>query len=766
MSASPPTTVPGPTRAAEAMQLQLPALQPATMAIGTIAPAPCTGACPAGINVKGYVSLIAQGHFEDALRVIRERCPLPSICGRVCHHPCEVACERGDEPVAIRALKRFVADHYPLPPPVPPPERGKAVAVVGSGPAGLTAAYDLRMAGHPVAVLEAMPELGGMLRYGIADYRLPPAVLDAEIDVLRQMGITFHTWVRIERPEDIEDLLADEFGAVLLAVGAQRGRRLGVPGEEESSAVEDALTFLRRVNDGDRTPLPGKVVVIGGGSTAVEAARTALRVGASSVEILYRRSRQEVRAADDEVDAAEMEGVRFRFLAAPVRAVVEEGRLRGLECLQVALGAPDADGRRRPIPMPGSEFLVKADHVLAAVGQEADLTFLPSGSATEGGRLLAEADTLMTSLPGVFAAGDVVTGPATVVDAIAAGHRAAESIAHYLRTGEPGSPGPAPVAPPEYGLADLPPRPASRIHPEMIGPQPGREFTEVEQAYSAEEAIAEASRCLRCGPCGECVLCAPDCGRRHLLVRTAGDDGESPGSALLVRAPASSALGLAAGPPASGRLWSEGVVPAGSPVEVLPMRVRYLPERCRGCGLCPDVCHFDALSMGAGPEAKVVFDPARCRGCDLCAAVCPTGALLSNVQSFQWWSALLDRVFGDAGERQPDVVLTCEGRGATEGEPDAEVLVLRCVGQVHPGMLLELYRRGARRITVDSCPAGACRFGTGGALAEQHAGDARALLRVLGGDEEAVVCRAGGAGSTADPEAAPVPAAVSGGVES
>ena len=468
--------------------LVAPALQAEPLPITAIDPAPCSQACPADVNVKAYVSLIAEERFAQALDVIRVRCPLPGICGRVCHHPCELACNRRnvDEPVAIRSLKRFVADlEQELPRPSPPAgEKPQRVAVIGSGPAGLTAAFDLRLQGYPVTVFEAEAEPGGMLRYGITAYRLPREVLSVEIDTLARTGIDIQTGRRLGKDLELEQLLRGGYSAVLLAVGAQAGRPLGIPGEEGCPQVEDALAFLRRVNDGERAHPGRRVVVIGGGATAVEAARSALRLGAESVAILYRRYREEVLASAEEVEAAESEGIAFRFLVAPSRVITEGGNLRALECVEVGLREPDSSGRRRPVAIPGSEFHVEADRVLAAVGQQADLDCLPPdriSDLAEHNLLRTDPATAMTALSGVFAAGDVVSGPSTVIEAIAAGHAAAESIRHFLEEGRPGirEQRPEPEAPTELGLPDAPPILAARIRPAMLRPERGREFAEV-----------------------------------------------------------------------------------------------------------------------------------------------------------------------------------------------------------------------------------------------------------------------------------------------
>jgi heterodisulfide reductase subunit A len=642
--------------------LLIPYLQPEPFPIAQIKPSPCTLACPAGINVKGYVSLIAERRYDAALETIRRRCPLPGVCGRVCHHPCERACRRGryDEAVSIRSLKRFAADYATdrLAPLVPIAHREK-VAIVGSGPAGLTAAYDLRLAGYGVTVFESAPDPGGMLRYGIADYRLPREVLDREIGVLVRSGVDILTGQTIGANLEIDDLMYRGYSATLLAVGAQRGRAL--------EGAEDALSFLRAVKTGGHGRVEGRVVVIGGGSTAVEAARTALRLGASSVEILYRRYREELLADREEIEAAEAEGVRFRFLIAPRRIFHD-----AIECVQIGLGEPDASGRRRPIEIPGSEMVIPCERVLAAVGQSVDFTFLPTDLSSIAGRdrLLVDEPTGMTSIAGIFAAGDAVSGPKTVVEAIGAGHRAAESIRHFLEEGRAGvrEQKPERRAPIEYELADPEPVRSVRFHVPLTHDG----FAEVERAFTEEEAVAEARRCIRCGPCGECRTCAPSCTRRHVV---AGD--------LLLRVPGAIAAAL----PTEG---IDGVV---------PVRASLHEDLCRGCSRCLDVCSFGALSMKGD---KVRLDDALCRGCGLCTGVCPTAALTTP-----------------AVQAEGPVVYACQRR--TGSFAGANVVRLRCVGSLHAGDLL------GRHIRVAGCAEDRCRFTKGAAHAMHEIEIARAL---------------------------------------
>jgi NADH-quinone oxidoreductase subunit F len=459
--------------------------------------APCRHTCPAGIDVPRYVRFIGEGKFVEALAVIRERIPFPSICGHVCVHPCEAKCRRGelDEAIAIRPLKRFAAEHggqvWRSRAKISPPSH-KRVAIVGSGPAGLTAAYYLAKLGHAVTVFEALREPGGMMRVGIPEYRLPREVLDREIEEIVDFGVEIKTNVRIG---SAEELFQQGFNAVFLAIGAHRGVKLGIEGED-SPRVMDCISFLKSVNLGNGVEIGGRVAVIGGGNSAIDASRCARRLGAKEVTIVYRRTRAEMPASEEEIEEALHEGVQIQFLTAPVK--IEEDDVLSLECIRMKLGAVDSSGRQRPEPIEGSEFSLDFDTVIAAIGQMPDVPAQMGVGVDRGNVIRVDPDTLATDREGVFAGGDAVSGPASIIEAIAAGRQAAISIDKYL-----GGNGiiDEVLAPPEgeMGLPGVEEGERHRIQmPCLSLSERAMSFAEVELGFDKEMAVEEAKRCLRC----------------------------------------------------------------------------------------------------------------------------------------------------------------------------------------------------------------------------------------------------------------------------
>ena len=458
----------------------------------------CTATCPAGINVPRYVRAIGQGKYAEALAVIREANPLPSTCGRVCFAPCEDTCRQGKEskPIAIKMLKRFVTDieMEPHPEKVNVSPTGKSVAIIGSGPAGLTAASFLAKMGHQVTIFEALPEPGGMMRVGIPEYRLPKDVLDRDIKPIVELGVEIRVNTRVE---SLDQLFEQGYNAILVAVGAHSGIKIGVEGEDNPRVV-DCVTLLRDVSSGKSVNLGDKVIVIGGGNAAIDASRAALRLGAKEVTIAYRRTRGEMPASAEEVEAALEERVKIDYLVAPSN-ISEDGSKLSVELIRMKLGVPDTSGRPRPEPIPGSEFAMEADFVIAAIGQNPDIpeTF---ELAIKRGNVLEVDDSLATSREGVFAAGDAVLGPASVIEAIAQGKKAAISVDKYL-----GGSGVLQIekAPPESPISrmDLVERLKERQHPNTLYismEERNNSFSEVELGLSEEMAMEEGKRCLRC----------------------------------------------------------------------------------------------------------------------------------------------------------------------------------------------------------------------------------------------------------------------------
>lgn len=459
---------------------------------------PCRHKCPAGIDIPRYIRFITQGKYSEATAVIREKVPFPNVLGRVCFHPCEEVCLRKDvnEAMSINGLKRFCSEkdaglwkqkHKIL------PSTGKRVAIIGSGPAGLTAAFYLAKKGHSVTIFESLPVIGGMTRVGIPEYRLPRDILDKDIEEIKKTGINIKTNTKVE---SLDELFSEGYNAIILAIGAFKGTKLGVDGETH---VLEAIEFLRDVSLGKKVKVGKKAAVIGCGNVAIDAARTALRTGAKEVTILYRRTCEEAPASDEEIEAAKEEGVKFTFLTAPCKISRDkEPDSLKMECTLMELGAPDASGRPRPTPKRGSEFVNEFDTIIAAIGESPDVPAAYKVD-TERDRVKISAD-CMTNREGVFGAGDAVTGPLSVIEAIAGGRRAAMAVDKYLGGDGNIEESLAPVEEPnpligmKEGFAAIPrgKRPSIPPKKRLSG------FDEIEHGYDKEKALCEAARCLQC----------------------------------------------------------------------------------------------------------------------------------------------------------------------------------------------------------------------------------------------------------------------------
>jgi len=583
--------------------------------------APCQISCPAGQDVQGYNSLIVKGLYKEAYELIMETNPLPSICGRVCIRPCEPECRRNlvDQPIAIASLKRFAADYVA--------EKGEKldieiaddtgfrVAVVGAGPGGLSTAYYLRKMGHAVTIFEAAPKLGGTLRYGIPDYRLPQDILDRDIANILDLGIDVKTESILGEDFALDGLLNDGllndgFNAVFLATGALLAYDMRVEGEE-MEGVFRGIDFLDAVAKGEPPKIGAKVAIIGGGNTAIDASRTALRLGAEDVTIVYRRSRAEMPATDWEIEEAEEEGVKIHFLAAPIKVLGDNGKADGLVCIKMALGEPDESGRRKPEPIKDSEFVLDVDAVITAIGQGPDVSFLNDGTGvkTNRSRIVANPETQLTDRPGVFAGGDAVTGAASAVEAIGTGRRAAASIDQYLK-GQEVKAAETPFNSSEGALDEIPEEEFARVtrgpkaKMPMLEPDERRHtFEEIEKGYTEEQAQKEAERCLQCG-----CKAVDTCELRILATEYHTEDAITQNSSRRYEVDDSH-----------------------------PFIVRD-PNKCVDCTRCIRICR-DVQGVGAyglsdnvpAPPFGMSLAETNCESCGQCVASCPVGALASKI---------------------------------------------------------------------------------------------------------------------------------------
>ncbi|MDD5091878.1 MAG: NAD(P)-binding protein [Candidatus Wallbacteria bacterium] len=584
--------------------------------------APCQLQCPAGVDVQGFIAHIAHGDFRAATELHKEKNPFPLVCGRVCPRTCEDKCRRNlvDEPVAIAYLKRYFADADLSDPngyrPKAGKPTGKKVAIVGAGPAGLTAAYFLAELGHKCVVFEALPKPGGMLRYGIPSYRLPREILEREIAYITDMGVEIETGRKLGRDFTIRSLRENGFNAILVAIGAHKGSSMRCKGED-TEGVLNGIEFLRSVSENGTFPIGKRVGVIGGGNTAIDAVRTALRLGASEVTLIYRRTEKEMPAWSVEVHEAREEGVKMLFLTAPLEVIGENGRVTGLKCQRMELGEPDKSGRRAPVPVSGSEFIVPLDNVIAAIGQGPDLSCLKGEQelveCTKWETIVSDKETCSTREPGLFAAGDVQTGPATAVEAIAGGRKAALAIDSWLKTGEIATAIPAvnvrkdtfhELTAEDFAQVEKKKRITMPMHTAQSRVS---DFREVEKGLSPKNAQQEALRCLSCG-CMDVFECK--------LRKFATD----------YQAVADRFLG------AIGR----------HPIDETHPYIIRDPGKCIMCGQCIRTCLeirgigalgfvFRGFDVEVSPAMQKPLDQTRCDACGQCVSACPTGALSGKV---------------------------------------------------------------------------------------------------------------------------------------
>ena len=586
----------------------------------------CSNACPAGINVKAYVNLIANRKFEEAVEVIRQANPFPAVCGRVCTRPCEDSCEHGVEgdPVSIRALKKYASD-YELARRSLVMEPCKTVydekvAIIGAGPAGLSAAVDLVRMGYPVTVFEAKKDPGGMLRYAIPPYRLPDRILKREIDWIKGLGVNIKTGAKVD---DSVTLFEKGYSAILIATGAPKSFSLGIGGEE-SEGVINALWFLRGICNNSPIKMEGNVVVIGGGSTAFDAARSAIRLGVKKVTLAYRRGIEEMPAEREEIEHAQEEGVEILTLAIPNKIIIKGGKVRGVEFLKAELGEPDESGRRRPVPIKGSEFVLNADIIIPAIGARPDVGAVGNNKITAQNGRISVKDKGFTIVKGVFAAGDVETGPSSVVKAIGRGHEAAVGINTYLRgaeyteIGDSAKSVPIVLEPPTYSRSLHSPK---RLRKE----ERVASFNEVEGSFADFEVIDEASRCFTCGPCDVCTVCLPNCNHKQVVAQTEE-------TTFLLKVPSGLSSIVTEKGPSTVKVKANGNEKSMTLHSLIPV---VDIDRCIGCGRCEEVCAYKAIRNVLKKDGRIVAEVVHnsCASCSACVSACPSGAISQGYMS-------------------------------------------------------------------------------------------------------------------------------------
>ncbi|MCL2230361.1 MAG: FAD-dependent oxidoreductase [Treponema sp.] len=615
--------------------------------------APCVLECPAHTDVQGYIRHIANGHYDEALKLIKETNPLPVVCGRICTRPCETKCRRNilEGKVGIAYLKRFVADidlkkgvgrrpgSY-LPAKKSP--TGKKAAIIGAGPAGLSAAWFLTQEGHSVTIYEKQESPGGMLRYGIPSYRMPRETLDQEIEIIKSLGVQIVYNKEFGKDITVNSLKADGAGAILLAVGSQKGYPLGVDGESKCANVLIGIEFLGSVTRGKHPDFNGKkIAVVGGGNTAMDCVRTSMRLGAQNVKLIYRRTIKEMPADELEIEEAQLEGVEFDILTNPL-SVSQSGSTVTMKLTKMELGEPDASGRRSPRPVAGSEYNLDVDYVISAIGQTQDLSFISGDCSVSTNRdcIVADTHTMMTNIDGVFAAGDGVTGPKTAIMAIAGGKRAALAMSHYMNGKT--------IAAEEIlynhlkakdykdiDSSKIEAEEIEKIHmPMLTEEQRSHNFKEVELGFSEEQAKKEAQRCLQCG-CAD----ADECKLRNYAAAYNANQDAFAGEQIT------------------------------HPIDDSHRFIVRDRNKCILCARCVRICIesgsgvFGFVGRGFDTTVEPPFslplgEEKTCNSCGLCVSTCPTGALTPRKDVKLPTTAYTDRAHAENG--------LGEGSGASE----------------------------------------------------------------------------------------------------
>lgn len=698
---------------------------------------PCTLACPTRINVRGYVSLVADGRFAEALDLIRQRNPFPGVCGRICPRPCEAVCVRGkyDESIAICSLKRFVSDiemrrgmDYDFP-------RGKSrkqlVAIVGAGPAGLSAAVALLRLGYQVTIFDAEERPGGMMNL-IPSFRLPGDTVRRECKAILSSGARFVGGVRFGEDITWKLLKRRGFEALLLACGAGKPKERWKP--QAPRSVIHALEILEASGCAERSKsekisktVEGKRIVVSGtGMMALDSARAALRLGASRVVEIVGCRRELAAFHRDDLAYAEKEGVAFEFLSKAKRLESRHGKMSSVVCVRLCESEPDSTGRREAFEKKDSEFSIEADLLIDAEAREVDFKTLGkelSFEKTPAGTVAIESETYFAGKPGVFAAGDMVTGPRSVVEAIASGEKAAYAIHRYL-SGE-SLVSPLDLTPDkslskrEFSLQSVPEKTLERTKMQTEkSKERKRDFREVEKGFHAQQARREAQRCLRCGPCSECTVCVDICEKKDFILELSEERS----------------LDIHAG----REFWSSSpdsvVVEAGVhslEAKVLRTLVQVNEELCVGCGRCSEICAYRAVQVEPRAESSFIarVDEIACKGCGNCVSVCPTGAL----DQINFEKSTISKKLETISPRSKVLFICRWARPAVMDLPrDVVVIESMCIGRLEPRFVVEAAMRGSRRIMIAGCLEHECHYGFGRAAGHAVVERSREILRIFG----------------------------------
>jgi NADPH-dependent glutamate synthase beta subunit-like oxidoreductase/coenzyme F420-reducing hydrogenase delta subunit/Pyruvate/2-oxoacid:ferredoxin oxidoreductase delta subunit len=653
---------------------------------------PCTMNCPSGVNAKAYVNLIGTKRYEEAFDVVVRNCTFPGICGRICTHPCQEACTLSDVgAIPIMELKRFVADYKysHVPGGIYPPKSGetgehirlgKKIAVVGSGPAGCTSALDLAALGYDITLFESHDSPGGMLSQGIPDYRLPKKVVDLEMDYIRSSGVKIETSKKIDNADSLRKM---GFDMIILAAGTMKDRRLPIEGFDKEGVIA-CMPFLRNVNHGNKEDIHGKVLVIGGGSSAFDCARVAKRLGAERVTIVYRRSLEEMPAMKEEIEEANEEGIEIQKLSIPVR-IIGGDKVTSMEFIKADLGEVDESGRKRPVPREGTEFQLEADLVITAVGFTSDiLSFSENLELTSQGTVRIDSNG-GTNIPDIFAAGDVVSGPSSVIEAIASGHDAAYGV-HLRLSKEKGQPVMLREMP---VILNEPYKEKASVIANLMNPEErDSNFHEVNLGLSKNQALSESARCIRCASCFECAVCLGECDYKQI-------SGSINNTRFLIKSTIDFSKIIYDSP-------KEVTFSSDSNVQKVileTLTAKVDPGFCIACGRCEEACGYRAVQVKIKMDEPMAafVDHDTCKCCGACSAVCPTGAISQGVMSPEKVRELIQSI----AKKEP-VVFGCIW-GRKNPVLSTDNVTIMCTRMIRPSMILEALALGIPGIIVNPC---------------------------------------------------------------